>query len=518
MKLGISVEQNAHGMFGSSDNEIVISSGSSSESESEDEVRSVAKVKAHKPKKVVEESEEDEIRPVATRKARKPKKPAEESAEEEIARPARERRRKRRRNSTPVEQDGNEDQEEHANDEEDDLREDLAFLRSSPPPDRGRLRSTHEKPKTAREKALEALKRKRGNTNEPSSSAATPGRKKPVIIESDSESDLEVIQEDQDDNTDDQEQEDEEKEDEHETNAFDVFQENVDDENFIDDDDEGLIGTPAEAARLPLQFSGLSSAKPRELFKYAIEWMVQRKINPAFSSDDEIYTLAFRKLDDEVSGLATSKFHSSVWTADFTRAIRARPEITINDIGHLGMIIEPHCEACNRKNHVAKWEVVLTGHPYDKETLEPLGGDSDSDSDDSSSSSALSSRGLSPALNGEKPAYDASGERLPPESRRFTLGSTCKANAQVAHTLYHWRYHLNSWVVDYLVRQGHCTPEKLVKRDKWSVKKREKYANKVVDQMEREGEIRKLHRLYKEQVDFALEAQNEYKKGWGRRG
>jgi hypothetical protein len=158
----------------------------------------------------------------------------------------------------------------------------------------------------------------------------------------------------------------------------------------------------------------------------------------------------------------------------------------------------------------------LTGAPYDKDTLEPLADDSDSSPSDSGSDSSLSSHTSSADLNGEKATYDASGERLPPESKFFTLGSTCKANAQIAHTLYHWRYHLNSWVVDYLVKEGKCTPEKLVKRDKWSVKKRTKYANKIVDKMEREGEIRKLHRLYKEQVDFALEAKNEYTRGWGR--
>lgn len=504
MKLGMPVQQQARGMFGSSDNEINISSGNSSEDDSsEDEIQVVTPKSAQRRPKPVEESDEEEVQPRSNRRrraARQPSTPQEESENGE--------------QNGEDEEDGDSDDEE-----KDELKEDLAFLRSSPLPDRGRLRSTNTKPKSEREKALEALKKRRGATNEPSSSA-TPGRKKPVVVD-ESDSDLEVIEEEQiggdvdDEIEDGDEEEQKEAEDSdqgHETNALDVFQENVDDENFIDDED-ALIGAPSEHTNIPLQFSSLSRAKPRELFKYAVEWMVKKKINPAFASNDEIYDLTFRKLDDEVNGLASSKFHSSVWTADFTRAIKARPDLLVNEIGkHIRAIMEPHCEACNRKSHIASWEVSLTGAPYHKETLEPLADNSDSDSD-SNSDASLSSEA---ELNGEKPTYNSNGERLPPEEKIFTLGSTCKANAQVAHTLYHWRYHLNSWVVDYLVRQGHCTAEQLLKRDKWSVRKREKLANKIVDQMEEEGEIRKLHRLYKEQVDFALEARNDYHRGWGR--
>jgi hypothetical protein len=430
-------------------------------------------------------------------------------------------RRKANEEPSPPAQGLEEEEEEEGGDsvdEDDELKEELAFLRSSPLPDRGRLRSTYEKPKSEREKALEALKKRRGGTTEPSSSA-TPSRKKPIVVDSDSASELEVIAEEEDDaNAEDElaEEEVEDDDEDDEPNAFSVFQENGEDEDFIDDD-SALIGVPAEHTAIPLEFTSLSRAKPRELFKYAIEWMVQKKINPAFAADDEIYTLAFKKLNDEVSGLASSKFHSSAWTADFSRAIRARPNLEVHEVGHhLREVLEPHCEACNRKNHVATWEASLTGTPYNERTLEPLGDDSDSDSE-SGSDSSISSCASSADLNGEKAAYNANGERLPPVSKFWTLGSTCRANAQVAHTLYHWRYHLNSLVVDYLVREGKCTPEKLAKRDKWSVKKRAKYANKIVDKMEKEGEIRQLHRAYKDQVNFALEAKNEYAEGWGRR-
>lgn len=149
--------------------------------------------------------------------------------------------------------------------------------------------------------------------------------------------------------------------------------------------------------------------------------------------------------------------------------MRALSSLSTRLAAHVEFLTD-HCEACNRKNHPATFELSLTGAPYDPDSLEPLD-NSDSDSDSASDSSSLSADSEA-NLNGEKPTYDARGERIPPESKTFTLGSTCKANAQVAHTLHHWRYHLNDWVKGYLESNGYLTPEKLVKRDKKSDRKR----------------------------------------------
>jgi hypothetical protein len=457
------------------------------------------------------EESEDEIAPQSSRRqrpARQTMDSEEEEEDSEAAAPRTPGRRLVRRKPIQNRQ------------EQEDLAEDLDFLQSSPP-GKNTPKSSSGRPMNERQKALAALKKRRAAA-EPSSSA-TPGRNRAVVLsDSDADSDLEVIHEEPDVEQDEVSDEVEDgSEDDHATNPFAVFREVEGDEDFIDDDPNELIGAPAAETSLPLEFSSLSRAKARDLFKYAIEWMVQKKINPAFSIDDEIYDLSFRKLDDEVNTLASSKFSSSVWTQDFTRALRARPDAIIDEIGKgLRALEMSHCEACNRKTHPATWNVNFTGKPYHKETLEPLGDDDESSSDtnsDSSSSSLSSHDSPSrPATSTEPATYDAQGSLIAPESRIFTLGSTCKANAQMAHTLHHWRYHLNSWVVDYLVRQGHCTPNKLVERDGWSVRKRRKYANKIVDRMEKEGEIRKLHRLYKDQIDFAMEARNEYRHGWGR--
>jgi len=412
------------------------------------------------------------------------------------------------------------DEERQGNSEQDELKEDLAFLRSSPLPDRGRLRSMHGKPKNDRQKALEALKRKRAGINEPSP-LATPKKKKPVVVDTDSSSDLEVIKEEpeRDEQTEDDfgASDDDEGDDGRELNALDIFQEDEEDIEFIDHDTDSVIGQPtanADLDDLRLTLS-LSRAKTSHLFKHAVEWMVMKKIHPAFNPTRNFYTLTFRKLDDEVNALAGSKFTSSAWSPEFTRAVRARPDRISNDISGIGDFVSPHCAACNRKNHPASWEVLLTGHPYDKDTLEPLEYDTDSDSDSSDSSLSASP---TPHSNSEKPERDSSGENLLPESHRFHLGSTCHANAVVSHTLYHWRYHLYQWVKQYLAQQGHLTAEKLVKRDKWSDRKRQKAAIKIVDQMEDDGEIKKLWNMYKDQVKLAVDASNEYKEGWGKRG
>ncbi|KAF2705917.1 hypothetical protein K504DRAFT_493759 [Pleomassaria siparia CBS 279.74] len=558
MKLGLPISSNPMGMFGSSDNEAFSGASSSSESEEipdkgpatrrkkQTAIRRSpvpAPVKANKsakktfvvPQEISSRSEDDSEEQIPRK--RKPK------MQQRPVKPVRAKRRQKSPELVELSTDEEEEEEEQSDSEEDvprktkrpevdpqeqeDLEDDLEFLQSSPPAAKAGLRSRYTRPLTQREKTLEALKRKRGSTGgEPSSSATTPGRKRAIVLSDSDDSELEVIAEEDSDVEEDElnEDEDDEEEDESdgavtpETNALDMFHEDVNDVEFIDDDGNIPIGAPSDHASIPIEFTALSRAKPRELFKYAVEWMVHKKINPAFPRDDEIYTLTFRKLDDEVNGLANSKFSSSIWAPDFTRALRARPNILLNELGeHLKAVMSPHCEACNRKTHPASWEISLTGSPYNKDTLEPITADSDSDSDSDSSASSSSSNDSEANLNGEKPTYNATGERIPPESKTFTLGSTCKANAQMAHTLHHWRYHLNSWVVDYLVREGHCTPEKVIERDSWREKKRAKAANKIVDKMQKEGEIKSLHKLYKAQVDYAFEAKNDYQQGWGRR-
>jgi hypothetical protein len=49
-------------------------------------------------------------------------------------------------------------------------------------------------------------------------------------------------------------------------------------------------------------------------------------------------------------------------------------------------------------------------------------------------------------------------------------------------------------------------------------RKREKEARKIVDAMEADGQIKSLWHSYKTQLQAAVEADNDYANGWGRRG
>ncbi|RMZ71118.1 transcription factor iiic [Pyrenophora seminiperda CCB06] len=505
-----------------------------SESDNERDEPTVKVISRREQPRIIEigTDSEDERRNKRRKKAGKRRKVRDNTSEEEQTPPRSHGRRLKSRKSQQSSPDlanrySNLDEEdmgdfyenvdEDENDEQDELKEDLAFLRSSPLPDRGKLRSTHNKPKNKRQEALEALKRRRAATSETPST--TPGRRRAVVVETDSESELEIVKEEPNSDLENLEQlnvDDEEQESDREANALDMFQEDQEDEQFIDDDVEDTLGEPAandDLDEMRLAFS-LSRAKTKDLFRNAVEWMVMKKIHPGFDMTKNFYTLTFRKLDDEVKGLAGSKYTSAAWTTDFTRALRARPEFLIHDLSIAEKaIMAPHCDACNRTNHQASFELMLTGLPYNPETLEPVATD-DSESDSDSDSNISSDP--EPLPNGEKAAYNFMKERIPPETHRFPLGSTCKANAQVAHTLIHWRYHLYQWVKDYLKAEGHLTAEKLVKREGWSDRRREKKARKIVDKMEESGHVRSLYNSYKTQLQAAMETDNDYRNGWGK--
>ncbi|KAF1345745.1 hypothetical protein BDV97DRAFT_358977 [Delphinella strobiligena] len=279
-----------------------------------------------------------------------------------------------------------------------------------------------------------------------------------------------------------------------------MFSRDEDDEGFVIDDveeegDDGPLGVPEN---IPIAFTRYASMKAKDLFKFAIDWMVQKKINPAFQIDDEIYDLAFKKLDDEVKGLAGSKFTSSAWTPEFTFSLEARPEIESGriDRGAAEHFLRDKCDACNRSGHPATYEVLFQGTPYHPVTLEPIATvRDDSDSDSESSSDSEENEG---AQN-----RDFKGRQIASADKVFYLGKHCFGNAQIAHSLSHWRFHLFEWVVDYLNQAGYNAPAKIVKRDSWSTRKRRKYANKIVDAMQTDGKIKALYHDFKNEIDSA---------------
>ncbi|MCJ1388115.1 hypothetical protein MMC18_000960 [Xylographa bjoerkii] len=403
-----------------------------------------------------------------------------EESEDVVATPS-----KRKRLSRHTEQSGGRNPPRKQDDE--DLEEDLKVLQDT------ELRTERTRGKAVPSKwnaALEILKARRIGQNviDLSSESEAPAGPKRALHDHDSVSEAELQENDD---------QDEDEEWRNETIRQSLRDEEGEyDEDFVVDD-EDTFGAPDVLEDIPLQFTRHAHKKTKEHFKDVVEWMVHKKLNPAFPRDDDVYQMAFYKLDDEVTGYAGSKFLSAAWTGDFARAIKARPRYSDVPIPVEMLADLHHCDACNRRNHPARFIITFGGKAYHKETLENVS-DDDEDEEEDSDHDGTESR-------------DALGNVLPSVEQQYYLGRFCKANAEIGHSLLHWRYHLNDWILDWLENEGYETPEKIVERDKWSIKKRSDYANGVVDDMEQKGEIRALYRDFKNNLDTARNYKPDYK-------
>ncbi|KAJ5728995.1 uncharacterized protein N7483_003503 [Penicillium malachiteum] len=287
-----------------------------------------------------------------------------------------------------------------------------------------------------------------------------------------------------DDEEEDEDDEDDEDDEEEEDQSI-PRDEDLDryEDDFISDDDDTPLGVPAD---IPLKFTRHAYKKPKDYFQDVVAWMVHNRLDPAFPRSDDMYEMAFMKLEDEVKARVGSQFSSSVWNPGFRFALLARPQIEITAYS----TDEDHsCDACNRSGHPASSDMKLYGKPYSLETLEPL---NDSEEDQSRLSSDLDSNGSNETET--ECDYDRDGHRLPDENQRFLLGRNCSHKAQIAHTLTHWRFHLNEWVVDHLERMGHMKDEEVLRRNNLSQKRKTRNALKVLDGMIEAGEVEKLYR------------------------
>ncbi|KAL4917572.1 hypothetical protein BDW62DRAFT_183411 [Aspergillus aurantiobrunneus] len=250
-------------------------------------------------------------------------------------------------------------------------------------------------------------------------------------------------------------------------------------DDFILDDEDDKLGVPSNLEDMPIEFSRHAYKKLKDYFQDAVEWMVQNQLNPAFPRSHPVYKVAFDKLEAEVRGRTGSQLVSSVWNADFRRALLARPKIEVTtyptDLNH-------PCDACNRSGHPASFDVILSGKAYSLETLEPL---ADTDSDDDQSESEEED---------DEQERDRDGYVLPEQGTHYHLGRHCKTNAYMAHRLTHWRYELNEWVYEHLRIKGYMSDKKILKRRHYSQKKKNKRAAKAVKKMIDSGEVQKLWR------------------------
>ncbi|RJE23927.1 hypothetical protein PHISCL_03743 [Aspergillus sclerotialis] len=246
------------------------------------------------------------------------------------------------------------------------------------------------------------------------------------------------------------------------------------DDEFVLADDDAELGAPTGTDEIPLEFTRHAYKQTKEYFQDAIEWMVHNQLNPAFPRTSARFNFAFAKVDDEVRGRAGSQLVSSSWNVAFRRALMARPHI---EVTYFPAMVEHSCDACNRSNHPASSDMKLYGKAYSLETLEPL---------------------IDEESEGEQSDYererDREGNILPDEGTRFLLGKHCKEMATMAHTLIHWRFHLNEWVVDYLDHKGILNDEDILERSHWSQRRKTKFANETLEMMIETGEIQKLWR------------------------
>lgn len=267
---------------------------------------------------------------------------------------------------------------------------------------------------------------------------------------------------------------------------------NMDDDSFIVSDDDAPLGAPSDLLHeIPLEFTHHAHKHLKEHFKDAIEWMVQKKINPGFNHRDPIYIQAFRKLEPEARGLAQSKFSSSAWTEGFTRTLWSRPQFHEEDISAGGEGEGRKCDACGRSNHPAKFRIQLLGKPYFQDTLEDVE-ESDAESDDSDSASV-----------------NSKGQKVLSADTQFYLGRFCRANAERAHSLIHWKHALYEWVVQTLSDQGFLDAEKLAERVKWGQRKLGALANEIVDEWVESGEIKGLYRDFKNNLEAARNSKQD---------
>lgn len=264
-------------------------------------------------------------------------------------------------------------------------------------------------------------------------------------------------------------------------------------DDFVTDDDDGLIGAPANLD-IPLQFTSQAHRPLKDQFPFVIEWLVHHRMNPAFDRNDPVYTNAWRKLDDEVHALASSKFASSAWKVEFHRTLKARPKMEAYemDSGERRSGFYDSCDACGRSNHPATFRIVFQGQPYHKNTLEEVESsseDQDSEEDDGDESGHES--------------VDTQGMTLPPVSKEWHVGSVCCSNAETAHSLIHWKHALKEWVEERLQEDGWMKIHELQKRERMKTSKRRKLANDIVDGWRENGIVAALFRDFKSNLEEA---------------
>jgi hypothetical protein len=70
--------------------------------------------------------------------------------------------------------------------------------------------------------------------------------------------------------------------------------------------------------------------------------------------------------------------------------------------------------------------------------------------------------------------------------------------------------------LDNLEAEGYLTPAKIVEREKMKTKQRREYANAIVDDWDKNHQIKSLYNDFKGQREVAREAKGSGGSGWGK--
>ncbi|KAK5627626.1 hypothetical protein RRF57_003341 [Xylaria bambusicola] len=367
-------------------------------------------------------------------------------------------------------------------------------------------KKSHKGHRSEKQKKMELLRRRRAGEkiDQLTSSESSSGEDdKRGIYDSDSEGNFEALKEfdDEEEGVEVQEQpsKNDKKQKRKREKSTDRNNSESDLEDFVTDDDDAPLGAPVD---IPLEFTSHAHKPLKDQFPFVIEWLVHNRINPAFDRKDPIYVNAWRKLDDEVSGLANSKFTSAAWKQDFNRALKSRPRLETFPLAQIGAGLYDTCEACGRSGHPSTFRVIFSGSPYYKDTLAEIESDSDDDDDDDDDDRDAAS-------------VDERGMEIPPATKEWSVGSVCCSNAETAHSLLHWKHALKEWVEERLDDEGWMTPQKLSEREKMKAKKRRALANQIVDNWQERRVVAALYGDFKNTIE---NARNQATTGRGARG
>lgn len=110
---------------------------------------------------------------------------------------------------------------------------------------------------------------------------------------------------------------------------------------------------------------------------------------------------------------------------------------------------------------------------------------------------------------------DEDGNPIPKESKVWYIGTVCNDNAEIAHTLIHWKNSLLDWVDSRLVNDQWMTPEKLVERARWKPKKLYKLVDEIVGGWVGQGVVKSLWGDFGKQLETARNQSTSGRRRWG---